>query len=91
MGLETENYFIIICLGDGHGRYPSGSYYYASESKDENGGKLDLEASFDEDNWWYADNGSYKYWVNPQKGLRVYQDDTEITDEPAIFGILNAG
>lgn len=91
MGLETENYFIIICSGDGQGRYPSGSYYYASESKDEDGGKLDLKASYDEDNWWYADNDSYRYWVNPQKGLRVYQDGQETKNEPAIFGILNAG
>lgn len=89
MGLETENYFIIICSAINSGKFPSGSYYYASESKD--GKELELEATQDGDDWWYAENGSYRYWVNPRKGLRVDQDDTEITDESAIFGILNAG
>lgn len=91
MGLETETHFIIICHGDGNGRYPSGSYYYASESKDGAHNTLELEATQGDDNWWRADNGSYRYWANPQKGLRVHQGDEEITDEPAVFGILNAG
>lgn len=91
MGLETENYFIIICSAINSGEYPSGSYYYKSEAKDDDDKRLNLDATQGDDDWWYADNGSYRYWVNPRKGLRVDQDDTEITDEPAVFGILNAG
>ncbi|MDO4609742.1 hypothetical protein [Corynebacterium sp.] len=71
------------------GEHPSGSYYYASESKD--GKKLELEATQDDDDWWYAENGSYTYWVNPREGLQVFTTREQLTDEPAIFGILNAG
>lgn len=89
MGLETENYFIIICSAINSGKFPSGSYYYASESKD--GKELELEATQDGDDWWYAENESYEYWVNPREGLQVFYSREQTKVEPAIFGILNAG